>query len=512
MSVPPRSSSPFNLEFLRKDARRLLRSARAGDLPALERLRLALPRLASLDDRAARAVVKLADAQQAIAREHGHPNWAALTRDDNPLERFLVAVRGADLPQITRHLAEFAPLARTSVHAASALGDRAALAQHLDRDASAATTLHRDWPPLLYVCASPLNRLSTRHSAGLLECARLLLDSGVDSNTTIPAASDAAESAPVTAITRALKAANMPIMLLLQQRGSHMLPAIHGMLAGGEHQPWGDVFREYFQRPDVRARMRELIADTRGKFGGIHPDPRTLDLRTMHAPTGTGLPGMQHDVWAALLDRGYDATGRGTDGRTILHRIARTGPADFLEMLLTRGIDPNLRDGNGQSVMRTAIRAGHQDIVGVLQRHGAGDDDVRPIDRLLGACLRLAQDEARAIAAASPGLLREIEPEDYGVMILAASRNQVDVLRLMLDVGMPPGGFGASGSTALHQAAWNGLVDAVRLLVDKGAPVEVRDTTYDQRPIDWAAHGAVHCRDAADEYAAVVAALRAHGS
>src|SRR4051794_38321697 len=56
------------LDFHRKAAKELLRSARAGDPAALARLH---------DAPDAPDAPKLADAQRAIAREHGHSSWAA---------------------------------------------------------------------------------------------------------------------------------------------------------------------------------------------------------------------------------------------------------------------------------------------------------------------------------------------------------------------------------------------------------------------------------------------------
>ena len=73
----PLPDSP-DLEQLRKQAKDLLRAARAGDPTALTRFRV-LPSLAHAgDDELARAPLALHDAQSVIAREHGFPSWNAL--------------------------------------------------------------------------------------------------------------------------------------------------------------------------------------------------------------------------------------------------------------------------------------------------------------------------------------------------------------------------------------------------------------------------------------------------
>ena len=69
-----------NLEFLRKEAKALLKRCRSRDAAALARMRAELPRLAELDDERAAADIKLADVQYALARESGFPNWGRLKR------------------------------------------------------------------------------------------------------------------------------------------------------------------------------------------------------------------------------------------------------------------------------------------------------------------------------------------------------------------------------------------------------------------------------------------------
>jgi ankyrin repeat protein len=61
------------VEYHRKEAKELLRAARAGQLDAVSRLRDALGNVPG--------ELRLADAQRAIAREHGHRSWAAFRRD-----------------------------------------------------------------------------------------------------------------------------------------------------------------------------------------------------------------------------------------------------------------------------------------------------------------------------------------------------------------------------------------------------------------------------------------------
>src|SRR5512132_2545792 len=99
----PSNPSPINLEFLRKQAKLLLRQCRESDATALGRVRAQLPQLPD--------PIKLADVQHVLARELGYANWAGLKRHDDPLEEFLVAVRGASLKKAKSFLARFSEMA-----------------------------------------------------------------------------------------------------------------------------------------------------------------------------------------------------------------------------------------------------------------------------------------------------------------------------------------------------------------------------------------------------------------
>jgi len=66
-------------------------------------------------------------------------------------------------------------------------------------------------------------------------------------------------------------------------------------------------------------------------------------------------------------------------------------------------------------------------------------------------------------------------------------------VRLLLDAGEDanrynPDGF-HSHATPLHHAALAGHAEVVRLLVERGARLDIADTIYDGTPLDWAIHG-----------------------
>src|SRR5260370_32355837 len=77
----------------------------------------------------------------------------------------------------------------------------------------------------------------------------------------------------------------------------------------------------------------------------------------------------------------------------------------------------------------------------------------------------------------------------------------------MVDIGFDPGGFGESGATALHAAAWHGRLEMTRLLIELDPPINVRDAVFQGTALIWAAHGSKHYADADDKYCVIVETL-----
>ena len=76
-----------------------------------------------------------------------------------------------------------------------------------------------------------------------------------------------------------------------------------------------------------------------------------------------------------------------------------------------------------------------------------------------------------------------------------------------LDAGEDPNRYNPDGfhahSTPLHQAVWSNHLGVVRLLVERGARLDVEDTIYQATPLGWADYG---------KRAEIAEYLRAHGA
>src|SRR5262252_4489407 len=144
----------------------------------------------------------------------------------------------------------------------------------------------------------------------------------------------------------------------------------------------------------------------------------------------------------------------------------------LIGLLCHGGADPN-------SAIRAATLHGEFEAVNALIKRGARID--WPVAAALGRI-----DEA-------PGLLLNASGEDRHLALsLAATFGQVEIVRLLLDAGEDPNRYnpvgGHSHTTPLHQAAGAGHDQVVRLLVEHGARLDIKDLLWHATPADWARH------------------------
>jgi ankyrin repeat protein len=149
---------------------------------------------------------------------------------------------------------------------------------------------------------------------------------------------------------------------------------------------------------------------------------------------------------------------------------------------------------NWQSAVQTALVFGFLDTAQALVARGASVNEIAT-----AAGLGHAETVARLLPSAD-GLAR------HRALALAAQHGHTEALRVLLDAGEDPNRYNPDGhhahSVPLHQAVWSNHFDTVRLLVERGARLDVRDKVYSGTPLGWAEYGK---RQAIAEY------LRNHG-
>ena len=137
--------------------------------------------------------------------------------------------------------------------------------------------------------------------------------------------------------------------------------------------------------------------------------------------------------------------------------------------------------GKWTAPLAVALAFGYTDTARTLVRRGAAVDSVD-----LAAGFGRLEDARRLLPAASA-------LERHRAVALAAQHGHVEVLKLLLDAGEDPNRYNPEGnhghSTPLHQAVWAGHEDVVRVLVERGARLDIRDTIWNGTPLGWAEYG-----------------------
>jgi ankyrin repeat protein len=505
MSGTDREPQAPSFERVRRRAKQLLRDCRRGDASSLARMRAVLPRLAALGDLGLATQIKLADVQHALAREAGLENWAALKHKVEAAEPFIQQVArflralGENDGDTMRHVLErFPEVARTSLHAACAACDRPAAEAWLARDpalVSAAVQRDSAWTPLVCLAQSPLFAIDEAHAAASVAIGERLLALGADANTSTPQPDDPAIRLSV--LYRASERGNAGLVRLLLEHGANP----------------NDGESTYHAAERNHRAVLELLLAHGAEISAAHPHWRNTVLyylagyREEQPMAASATEGMR---W--LLEHGADPNVPSyASQETPLHRVAALGRATPLaHLLLEHGADPSRPRADGRTPYDLAARAGHTAIAELLRARGAAGE-LRPVDAFLGACALGDEARARLVLDANPGLLETLAATEPDVLVHAAGHGRTEAVRALAAFGLGVANESRDGGTPLHWAAWNGRVATVRALLERSAPVNVRDRRYGSSPLAWAAHGSKYCRAADDDYTAVIDLLLAAG-
>jgi ankyrin repeat protein len=451
-----------SIDHLRRQARDLLRDAKAGDRVATGRIR------------AVSGELTLASAQLAVAREYGFASWTKLKEE--------VTARTADLAKqadafceasirdwtgrAARLLAATPEIAGYSFATAVILGDADRVRTEIGRDPGLATRpdARSGWTPLHAACASRWHQLDPGRAEGLLAVARSLLDAGAAPNGRTGGQGGNGGWTPLRCAVAG--AANPLITKLLLERGA----------VPGDDDLYLAAFGE-----DGHDCLRLLL----GQAGNVAEIARMA----LAAPISTN--------YAAgvrlLLEAGADPNRYADDADSpapAVYAAVRAGcSAELAGLLLAHGANPDAAGPDGRSPYALATGQGRADLATLLRRYGAVDDTTAT-DRFLAACQRADQTAIARQIAQEPGLPgRLTAAQQAAAMIHAAESGNTGALALMLDLGFGVDARDDDGGTALHAAAYSGSAPAVRLLLDRGARIEARDTSWNSTPIEWAAVG-----------------------
>jgi ankyrin repeat protein len=463
------------LDSLRKEASHWLREVRKQNPGHVKRLRLAYPD--------APATPTLRDIQHALAREHGHEGWRAMTAairrehgrssaEHVPLERrppsdrllelacwdHTVHGRGDDVSRegAARRLIEKHPdVGRANVYTAVVCGELAEVERMIAQAPALAKTKGgpRNWEPILYLC---YGRVSTAAAAQhAMAIARTLLDHGADPNAYYMA-------------------------------GDALYGALVGVAGEGEQDASPHRLRDelYALLLDRGAELYDIQVLYNTHFRG---DLLWWLERTYAHAAKTGRQADWRDPDWPMLDMG----GYGSGARFCLSTAIRHNDVPLARWLLEHGANPNAAPPRAPVLSRRnlyeeALVAGCDEIAALLRQSGATVTEPTGTgeDAFIVAALRGDVDRARELAAAHPEYVRSPK-----ALFRAVELKRPDLVELLLDLGVPVDIEDEQKQRALHVAASGNAVDMAAVLIARGADVDAPEARFGAPPIGFAAYG-----------------------
>jgi ankyrin repeat protein len=146
----------------------------------------------------------------------------------------------------------------------------------------------------------------------------------------------------------------------------------------------------------------------------------------------------------------------GAQARSAIAEAAQSKDAAAVKKLLKDGADVNAAQGDGMTALHWAALNGNGELASMLLYAGAN----------VGATTRIG---------------------GYTPLHLAAQIGNANVIAPLVAAGAQVGAVTATGATALMQAAHSGSTDAVRILVENGADLNVKETANGQTALMFAA-------------------------
>ncbi|MEO8193092.1 MAG: ankyrin repeat domain-containing protein [Gemmatimonadales bacterium] len=385
------------------------------------------------------------------------------------LERFIKAAcapmdgswhSSGDLTRAEAMLAAQPDLATRDIHAAAILGDDETVRRFIADDPASATAKRGpyDWDALTCLCFSKYLRLDRSRSSGFARAAEALLDAGASPNTGFH--SQEHEPNPVfeSVLYGAAGVAHHPeLTRLLLERGA---------------DPNDDEVPYHAPETFGESDAMKIIAES----GKLTPMNLTMMLQRK-------LDWTDYDAVQWLLEHGADPNEVSHWGnRALHHSLGRDNALEFFELLLDDGADPTLPRKDGMSTFEIAANMGRSDVLDLFERRGFAvrlEGDAAFVE----ACARADEERARTMAANDPDLVSRVRSSRGFILANFAGAGNTAGARLLLDLGFDISSSAEAhwlrGVTALHLATWRRRLATVKLLIERGAPLEATGPSGD---------------------------------
>ena len=434
-----------NFDFLRNEAKSLLRAIRSSDPSALQRVVDEAPHLANLP------VFLLANAQFCVAREYGFSSWAALKSEvlartvlNRPRQEwpqaFLEYAIGRGMigakPELAKRLVASAPELMEDPYVSCAVGN----VKRVKTALADPTWVNRPGgpfvsPPLVLCTHSKLLR-DPEFRTGIMETVELLLAAGADVNDSYidPGFPDSPLSALYGAAGRVGDA-----------------DLTKKLLDAGANPDDNESLYHSCEVEDTECMRLLLRAGARVKG--------TNSL--FHCLDGDRLDRLQ-----LLLDAGADPNDMLGHSTPIYWAIYRRRSAKHVKALLDAGAKPNSPYSESYCVL--AMRAGLLEVADLFE-----PTELKPVDHLCALAAAGNEQGARELLQDHPGLLSQLNKAHLKVLPELASAGNFPGVKTLVRLGWPiatPGGDWSA--SALNLAVFRGDLAMAEFLIENGASLE----------------------------------------
>ena len=430
--------------------------------------------------------VKLADAQFAVARSYGFKSWARLkafveAQSRSPEERGALLLKSLFYGNhaLLRELYERREsLPASDFFVAATLGNVAIVESMLAADAAWASRVGgpMQTQAITYASYARFGQMDDSYSLRQQRVVTLLLAHGADPNSFVTAESGGRLSALYGCCRQP---GNPPIAKLL--------------LDAGASTDDGESLYHASELSDTSC-LEMLFA------AGVPEKDREFCIRRV-------LDSENASALAVYLRNG-------TNPNHLDWALFRNRSLKIIELLVEHGADLNRQtDGywlleriRGLTPVQVAERAGAVEAVSYLLKKGATDNRT-PQDRLIGACARADKEAAQRILREHPNVVQTFTARDHGNIATCARQSRLQAVQLMLDVGFDiEARTDDLDATALLYAATNGDAPMVKLLLARGARIDVKHK-YEGSPLASAVFCAANFREETGDYAEAVRLL-----
>lgn len=486
-----------SLEQYKKQAKELVKvfraeqSSKSSESTAIQLVKTWHPRFADLPaDKISGTKFALADAQLVVAREHGFESWpkfakhvealASASFADSVSDPVTAFIQATCVPRDAMHssgtleraeaiLAAHPEVASSNIYTAAILGDVVGVRRFLALDAQNAIAKGGPygWDALTHLCFSRYLRLDRARTKGFLAAAKALLDAGASANTGWMETNHEPHPEWESAIYGAAGIAQHPeVTRLLLERGADP----------------NDGETPYHVPETYDNTVLKILVES-GKLNDVSMTTFLLRKADWH----------DYDGIKWLLEHGANPNRATQWGRTAFHHaVLRDNSSGILEALLEHGADPTLLAerpetrqiaGPAMSGLAMSARRGRGDLLEMIERRGIAIE-LQGVERLIAACARNDSTAVRAIRAKEPQLVRELVAQGGKLLAEFAGVGNTDGVGQLLDLGVDVNAVTEDGdpyfdvaqnSTALHSAAWRARPATVKLLIERGAPVNALD-------------------------------------